>query len=207
MGVSTGTAPIPASTLAWLRTVFPDVAEGYGATEVGAITHDDIIVPGVAVKLKDVDGTGWHSGTLPFPTGEVWVRTAAMSSEYLGDAMETDERFDADGFFNTGDIGELDAVHRKLRLIGRSKRYAVGSRLSRFFFILKKTIYLFCIFHPPPSAAPSSSPTGSLFLPSASRPRSRTAVQIGSGRCASAATSEASVCGPSWSLMSTTRQQ
>jgi acyl-CoA synthetase (AMP-forming)/AMP-acid ligase II len=144
MGVSTGTAPIPASTLAWLRTVFPDVAEGYGATEVGAITHDDIIVPGVAVKLKDVDGTGWHSGTLPFPTGEVWVRTAAMSSEYLGDAMETDERFDADGFFNTGDIGELDAVHRKLRLIGRSKRYAVGSRLSRFFFF-KKTIYLFCI--------------------------------------------------------------
>jgi acyl-CoA synthetase (AMP-forming)/AMP-acid ligase II len=58
------------------------------------------IVPGVEVEIRDADGTVLTPGT----NGEIFVRGAQVSGEYLG--MDQSE---ADGWFATRDSGRLDA--------------------------------------------------------------------------------------------------
>jgi fatty acid CoA ligase FadD9 len=103
LAVSVGSAPIGAEVLAFLRRCFADVwvSEGYGSTEVGTIAVDGKIAEGVVVKLVN---------------GEIRVRTPHMISGYLGDRSVVDE----DGFFATGDLGEIDAAGR-VRVVGRAR--------------------------------------------------------------------------------------
>ena len=50
----------------------------------------------------------------------MWVKTSEMAQGYLNRPDETQSSFDSDGFFDTGDIGEMISP-TQLRLIDRRK--------------------------------------------------------------------------------------
>jgi fatty acid CoA ligase FadD9 len=95
------------------------VFESYGATEVGGITADGMIVAGTEVRLRDCPELGYFSIDQPNPRGEILVKTSSMSSGYYRDDERTKEAF-VDGWYCTGDIGER-LSGTKYRIIDRKK--------------------------------------------------------------------------------------
>ena len=73
---------------------------------------------GVGMKLVGDDGReAPHDGTSP---GQVLLRGNTVISGYFNDAEASEDAFDADGWFRTGDIGVMDADGR-LQLTDRAK--------------------------------------------------------------------------------------
>lgn len=116
----TGAAPIPAEMLAWFRTIGVPLSEVYGLSETsGPMTWAPYKVkpgyvghacPGVEVKLAEEDQ-------------EICCRGGNVFQGYLDDPEKTAEVLDDDGWFHSGDIGEMDEdgyvkiVDRKKELI------------------------------------------------------------------------------------------
>ena len=69
--------------------------------------------PGVEVRLVQLDGTIAMGGE----EGEIRIRAPQLMSGYL-DGGGTDDAFDDDGFFRTGDLGRFDP-HGALVVTGR----------------------------------------------------------------------------------------
>ncbi|APR78413.1 Non-ribosomal peptide synthase [Minicystis rosea] len=115
-GVGIGSAPCSPEVLAFLRRCFADlwVSEGYGSTEHGTIASSGLVQPNVEVKLVPLAGVSEGAPA----RGEIWVRTPHVIDGYYGDPAATAASRDADGFFRTGDLGELDADGR-VRVVGR----------------------------------------------------------------------------------------
>ena len=115
----TGAAPIPAEMLAWFRTIGVPLAEVYGLSETtGPMTFSaekvkpgtvGVGIPGCDVALAD--------------DGEVICRGGNVFIGYLNEPEKTAEVLDDDGWFHSGDIGEIDddgyvrIVDRKKELI------------------------------------------------------------------------------------------
>ncbi|MEL6430685.1 MAG: fatty acid--CoA ligase family protein [Planctomycetota bacterium] len=107
------------------REITPRVRFGYGTTETGAIGFtepDDAdagesvgrALPGLEVRVLDEGGA-------PVPTGEpgaIAVRSDGLFEGYLDRPELTAQRL-VDGWFQTGDLGRLDAAGR-LHLVGRA---------------------------------------------------------------------------------------
>ena len=119
-----GATPFPA-VQRWLKRTFPQcvITENYAATECGGITNSrndeyGVIKPGIEVRLED---WGQYKTTdKPYPRGEILVKTNLRASGYLNRPDLTAKAWDKDGFYHTGDIGELlDAKH--IRVIDRKK--------------------------------------------------------------------------------------
>jgi long-chain acyl-CoA synthetase len=113
---ASGGAPLPVETIEWYRGLGLQLVEGYGMTETG-ITHTPVGgesrpgyvgngVPGVETRIAE--------------NGEVLVRSSMNMTGYYKDPEGSRSAFTADGFFRTGDLGELDA-DGWLRIIGRVK--------------------------------------------------------------------------------------
>ena len=116
----TGAAPIPAEMLSWFRTIGINLSEIYGLSETsGPMTWEatkvkpgtvGVACPGVEVKLADEDQ-------------EVLCRGGNVFRGYLDEPEKTAEVLDEDGWFHSGDIGEIDdegylsIVDRKKELI------------------------------------------------------------------------------------------
>ena len=65
--------------------------------------------PGTAVRLVSVgDGAQYSIAHSP-PTGELFVRARTLFAGYLGDDAATAAAVDDDGWFRTGDVGQLNA--------------------------------------------------------------------------------------------------
>lgn len=113
----TGSAPMPASVLAWYRKLGLELLEGYGMTENFCISH--ITKPG-RVKAGYV-GEPWpHVQVRISPEGEVQMKCPALMKGYYKAPELTAEVIMPDGFLKTGDRGELDTEGR-LRITGRVK--------------------------------------------------------------------------------------
>ena len=120
-----GALPCPA-VMRWLQSTFreAEVNENYGLTEAGGITGGTTgqlqpIKEGVQVRLEDF---GVYKSTDVPPRGEICVKTHRMAAGYLNRPDVTNETFTSDGFFRTGDIGEMpDPKH--LRVIDRKKAF------------------------------------------------------------------------------------
>ena len=115
-------------TAAWTRRVLRlDPLQCYGQTEyfgcglfstrtvadtsTGAhqSTSSGYCPPGTTVRLVTVgDGAAYSIAHSP-PTGELYVRARAMFAGYLGDDAATAAAVDDDGWFRTGDVGQLNA--------------------------------------------------------------------------------------------------
>jgi long-chain acyl-CoA synthetase len=112
-----GAAPIPAEVLAWYRRLGLELLEGYGMSENFGYSHGNRIgrvragyvgeaFPKVECRIAD--------------DGEIQMKSPGLMLGYFKEPAITAESFTADGFFKTGDRGELDE-HGRLRITGRVK--------------------------------------------------------------------------------------
>ena len=112
-----GSAPIPAELISWYRRLGLNLSEGYAMTEDFAYSHNStdainapgyvgVPMPGVLVRLS--------------AEGEVLIKSPGQMVGYYKRPDLDAESFTADGFFHTGDRGEIRA-DGLLKLTGRVK--------------------------------------------------------------------------------------
>src|SRR4051794_33966594 len=112
----------PEDLLRQMQAALPDVVQLtlYGSTEGGgAITYsqlDDDLDTRVGTCGHPLPGCEVRIGD----EGEILVRSFGLFTEYLNDPAKSAAAFDADGWYRTGDRGELGADGR-LRFMGRLK--------------------------------------------------------------------------------------
>jgi long-subunit acyl-CoA synthetase (AMP-forming) len=113
----TGAAPLPAETIAWYRALGLELLEAYGMSENMAYSH--FTRPGGARH-----GYIGHANTgvecRIGEDGEILVKSPAQMVGYYKEPDRTAESYTPDGFFRTGDMGELDEEGR-VRITGRVK--------------------------------------------------------------------------------------
>jgi long-chain acyl-CoA synthetase len=121
IGAISGGAPLGERLGHFFRGIGVTVYEGYGLTETTAaasVNHDDGFrmgtvgrpLPGVAMATAE--------------DGEVLIRGGIVMRGYWKNEQATKENIDADGWFHTGDIGEIDA-DGFLKITGRKKEILV----------------------------------------------------------------------------------
>ncbi|MCU1669516.1 MAG: AMP-dependent synthetase and ligase [Blastococcus sp.] len=121
MGAISGGAPLGDRLGHFFRGIGVTVYEGYGLTETtaaAAVNHDDALrigtvgrpLPGVAAMVAD--------------DGELLVRGGIVMRGYWKNEEATKEAIDSEGWFHTGDLGEIDN-DGFLRITGRKKEILV----------------------------------------------------------------------------------
>jgi malonyl-CoA/methylmalonyl-CoA synthetase len=127
-----GSAPLPANVLEAFRERFGHVIlERYGMSETLMLTSNLLSgerragtvgypLPGVSLSVRDTSGNGVDNGTV----GDVWVRGPAVFNGYWRNAEATARAF-RDGWFATGDVGQLD-TDGCLTLRGRSTELIIS---------------------------------------------------------------------------------
>lgn len=114
---ASGSAPIPPDLIAWYRRLGLKLYEGYGMTEDNSFSHASnekfnepgyvgVAMPGVQVRISD--------------EGEILIKSPGQFSGYYKQPELTAASFTEDGFFHTGDLGELRA-DGLLKITGRAK--------------------------------------------------------------------------------------
>ena len=112
-----GSAPLPADLIRWYRRLGLKLFEGYGMTEDNSYSFTSnerfsepgyvgVPMPGVQARLS--------------PDGEILVKSPGQCSGYYKDPEQTAASFTDDGFFRTGDLGEM-RPDGMLKLTGRAK--------------------------------------------------------------------------------------
>ena len=110
-------APIPPDLIAWYRRIGLALYEGYGMTEDCSYSHTSnaqfnapgyvgVAMPGVQVRIS--------------AEGEILIKSPARFTGYYKRPELDAESFTEDGFFRTGDLGELRA-DGLLKITGRVK--------------------------------------------------------------------------------------
>jgi len=123
LGAISGGAPLGERLGHFFRGIGVTVFEGYGLTETTAaasVNHDEALrigtvgrpLPGVEFRIAD--------------DGEVLIRGGIVMRGYWKNEDATKEAIDAEGFFHTGDLGELDS-DGFLKITGRKKEILVTS--------------------------------------------------------------------------------
>jgi len=115
----TGAAPLPHEILAWFRAIGVPLTEGYGLSETTAVlTWSNTPKPGcvgmptTAIEIELAED------------GEVLCRGGNNFVGYLGQPDKTAEAIDDDGWFHTGDIGEIDD-EGYLKIVDRKKELII----------------------------------------------------------------------------------
>jgi long-chain acyl-CoA synthetase len=121
LGAISGGAPLGDRLGHFYRGIGVTVFEGYGLTETTAaasVNHDEGLrigtvgrpLPGVDFRIAD--------------DGEVLIRGGIVMRGYWKNEEATKEAIDSEGFFHTGDLGELDG-DGFLKITGRKKEILV----------------------------------------------------------------------------------
>jgi long-chain acyl-CoA synthetase len=113
---ASGSAPLPVEVLAWYRSLGLNLVEGYGMTETG-ITH--VPLPG-KMRAGYVGQASPYADTRIAKDGEVEIKGPMNLAGYYRNPSLTEACFTPDGYFRTGDRGEIDSEGR-LRIVGRLK--------------------------------------------------------------------------------------
>ena len=126
-----GSAPLMLDTFKeWQSRTGHTILERYGMSETAMLTSNPyrgedgarrggtvgFPLPGVQLRVVD-------DANQPLPTGEIGgiqVRGPNVFQGYWRMAAKTAEEFTADGFFKTGDVGQIDALGY-VHIVGRSK--------------------------------------------------------------------------------------
>jgi long-chain acyl-CoA synthetase len=105
VGVS-GAAPLGVDVLEFFKSLNMLVIEGYGLTETSSsLSVNDPDDYRFGTVGRAVDGCEIRID----PDGEILVRSDSVFMGYFKDPEATAAAFTEDGFFRTGDVGELDA--------------------------------------------------------------------------------------------------
>ena len=123
-----GAAPCPWELASlWRERTGVRIVRGYGMTELfrpisyraadPADLPDAIgrAVPGVDLRVVDDEGAALDAGG----TGELWIRSPARMTGYLGRPGDTEAVFEGD-WFRTGDLATL-SLEGYVRIVGRKK--------------------------------------------------------------------------------------
>ncbi|WKT38665.1 AMP-dependent synthetase/ligase [Fusarium oxysporum f. sp. vasinfectum] len=139
-----GSAQLDPDVQEFLRAAFANhFAQGFGMTEtyaVGSIqargdfTTGNIGGPMCCVELclESVPEFDYTVNDKPNPRGELLLRGPVIFREYYKNAEETEKTLDADGWFHSGDICEVDKMGR-FKIIDRKKnvlKLAQGEYIS-----------------------------------------------------------------------------
>ncbi len=120
-----GSAALPVSVMErWLQISGQRLLERYGMTEIGMAIgnpykgerrsgHIGQPLPGVAVKLVDDEFNEVANGE----SGEILIKGANVFQAYWNKPEATEEAFNTDGWFKTGDVAVLD--EGSYRIMGR----------------------------------------------------------------------------------------
>lgn len=143
-GMITGSAPLDPTLHQFLRAAFGnDFIQGYGLTEsyaTGLAQCDNdysagncggfgISVEGCLQSVPDMEYLVTDS---PNPRGELLLRGNSLFREYYKNEAETTKVIEADGWFHTGDIAEIDSMGR-VKIVDRVKnvlKLAQGEYIS-----------------------------------------------------------------------------
>jgi long-subunit acyl-CoA synthetase (AMP-forming) len=112
-----GSAPLPPELIRWYRRLGLKLYEGYGMTEDNSYSHSsygEFAEPGYVGVAQDGVEVRLDSN------GEVLIKSPAQFSGYYKQPELTAASFAEDGFFRTGDRGELRA-DGLLKITGRTK--------------------------------------------------------------------------------------
>jgi len=112
------------------------ILERYGMTETGMITSNPLTgeriggtvgppLPGVSVRVVDRAGHACAAGVI----GGIEVKGPNVFAGYWRKTAEACEVFTTDGFFRTGDVGELLA-NDYVRIVGRAKDLVITGGLN-----------------------------------------------------------------------------
>ncbi|MCW2582748.1 MAG: long-chain-fatty-acid--CoA ligase [Klenkia sp.] len=121
VGAISGGAPLGERLGHFFRGIGVTVYEGYGLTETtaaAAVNHD------AAFRMGTVGRPLPGTDAAIAEDGEVLLRGGIVMRGYWKNEKATAEAIDADGWFHTGDIGELDS-EGFLKITGRKKEILV----------------------------------------------------------------------------------
>lgn len=102
-----GTAPLAAEMKSFIESCLDiHVMDGYGLTEIGAVTKDGVVSrpPVIDYKLIDVPELGYFHTDKPHPRGELLVKSLTAMAGYYKRPDVTAQAFDDDGYYRTGDV-------------------------------------------------------------------------------------------------------
>ncbi|KAK6845153.1 AMP-binding enzyme [Apiospora arundinis] len=127
-----GSAPLDPAVHEFLRAAFGNFfTQGYGLTESYAVasfqqrgdfTTGNIGSPAACVEicLESIPDLDYHVTDKPLPRGELCLRGPCIFREYYKNEEETQKAIDAQGWFHTGDVAEIDEMGR-IKIIDRKK--------------------------------------------------------------------------------------
>jgi len=130
--VVSGGAAVDPALAEWIMAAFNvPIVQGYGLTETFAaicVQHHDAMndpgavgppVMGVTVRLEDIPDMDYYTESNR-PRGEILIKAPQLMSRYYKAPEKTREVMTEDGFFHTGDIGEL-LEDGEVKIIDRKK--------------------------------------------------------------------------------------
>ncbi len=132
-----GSAPLlPETFEAFRKRSGHTILERYGMTETGMNTSNPLdgeriagtvgpALPGISVRVVDADGQPAAAGVV----GAIEVKGPNVFAGYWRMPERTREEFTADGYFRTGDVGEL-LPNAYLRIVGRAKDLIISGGLN-----------------------------------------------------------------------------
>ncbi|KAF9878504.1 AMP-binding enzyme [Colletotrichum karsti] len=127
-----GSAQLDPDVHEFLRAAFGNnFVQGYGLTESYAVStvqlNGDFTLGNIGppatcneVCLESVPDLEYLASDKPYPRGEILLRGPSIFKEYYKNDEETAKTIDADGWFHTGDIAEVDNMGR-FKIIDRKK--------------------------------------------------------------------------------------
>lgn len=125
--MGSGGAAISAEVISFYKSIGLNIVQGYGLTETcGAIAANSPssnkvgtvgkMIPGVEIKFVPLPGAASDA-----KGGIIYLKGGPVCTGYWNLPEDSAKSFDADGWFNTGDIGHLDEDDC-LVITGRAKR-------------------------------------------------------------------------------------
>ena len=105
--VISGASALPTNTIAWFQKIGINIQETYGMTEAMGIV---ILQPRGNIKIRKT-GKRLEEGLIKVDpeTNEILVKNSWMFTEYYNEAELTRASFNEEGFYKTGDTGDLDS--------------------------------------------------------------------------------------------------